>query len=206
MDTTIKDTRPLTDNKSSCCIVSWSAIFAGALIAFSLSALFNLLNAGLGLVLFPETFHALLSLSVAGYIWLIICGIIALFIAGFITGKILRYYSTSPFNGMLHGFLAWSLALLVTVMLASHFATAAASQIPAGVQVAVDGTQSAQNETTSSSSTSDNMADNQHVAQESKAIGGATIGIFFIFLLSAIAAIIGGYLGTKTGRFTRFDQ
>lgn len=180
-----------TIHKQGHCVISWSAIIAGALIAFALSALFNLFNAGLGFVVFPETFHVLTTLTITSYIWLIICGVIAMFIAGYATGKIMRCNSASPCNGFLHGFLAWSLALLLALTLASHFAQTAA-QMTAATQVSSN-TQSDM----ASSETPADVSSSSQTTQSSQAVGGATIGLFLIFLFGALAAGLGGYFGVR---------
>lgn len=185
MDTTVRST---DISSSSRCTVSWSAIIAGALVAFSLSALFNLLNTGLGLVTFPESFRALAAVTIAGYVWLIICGIVAMFLAGFVAGKIYRHYCVAPCGGGLHGFLAWSLALLVSVMIASHFASASA-------QSAAVANQTDRN-TIAIRIGDQNLAEHR-AAQAADILGGATLGVFFIFLVGAVAATIGGHIAAK---------
>ncbi len=188
MDTVIRDDK-LARTPGTCC-VSWSAIIAGALVAFSLSALLNLLNAGLGLVAFPESFRALTGVTAAGYIWLVICGIIAMFLAGWVAGKIVRHYAGACY-GALHGFLAWSLALLLTVYLAAHFAHASAD---------------AADRTTVDNRVEATRIIDQHDAaraeQAADVAGGITLGIFFIFLIGAAAATAGGYVGSKNGPMT----
>lgn len=188
MDTPVRNNTVAGPNR---CAVSWSAIFAGALVAFALSALFNLLNAGLGLVVFPESFRALTALSIAGYIWLIICGIIAMFIAGLVAGKVYRHYSPSACGGGLHGFLAWSVALLLTVIVAAHFAHATAETAAAGAKENRTAISTQVDENTDSETAKDRAENAADV------LGGATLGVFFIFLLGAAAATAGGYVGAR---------
>lgn len=169
------------------CAVSWSAVIAGALVAFSLSVLFNMLNAGLGLVAFPESFRALGTLGMGGYFWLIICGIIAMFIAGWVAGKVYSFFSASSCGGVLHGFLAWSLALLISLIVAAHFAQASAQAAAAAkLDNRVDSTRSMEQPATTA--TTEDAAD---------MLGSASLGIFFIFLLGAAAASVGGYVGAR---------
>lgn len=185
MDTTVRST---TVSDSTNCAVSWSAIIAGALVAFSLSALFNLLNAGLGLVTFPESFHSLATLTIAGYIWLIICGIVAMFLAGYVAGKIYRHYALATCGGGLHGFLAWSLALLLSVIIASHFVSASAQSAAVANQ---------NTRTDMAVRIGDRGLAEQRAEQAAEALGGATLGIFFIFLIGAVAATAGGHIAAK---------
>jgi hypothetical protein len=169
----------------SCCLVSWSSIIAGALVAFSLSALLNLLNTGLGLMAFPETFRSMLGVSAGGYIWLIICAIVAMFLAGLVAGHLARHRGGA--YGALHGFLAWSLALLLTVTIAVHIIAPATAASQANADRAENS----------------RMMDQQSVSQveqAAEAAGTATLGIFFIFLVGAISAGVGGFVGAKCCR------
>lgn len=181
MDTSVRSNTVVTDR--SLCAVSWSAIIAGALVAFSLSTLFHLLNAGLGLVSFPESFRALTTVTIAGYIWLIVCGIIAMFLAGLVAGKIYRHFSPSACSGALHGFLAWSLALLLSVFVAAHFVNSAAQVANANANA---------NDITVR--VGDRSVNEDRTEQAANVLGGASLGIFFVFLLGAAAATAGGYL------------
>lgn len=191
MDTVIRDEK-LT--RTGFCLISWTAVIAGALIAFSLSALLNLLNAGLGLMAFPQNYHSMAGVTAGGYIWLILCGVIAMLIAGWVTGRIVRNQANAC-HGLLHGFLAWSLALLVSLFLASHFAVAAAEALDkTTASTAVerpDATRVMDHDTTTpnEAARAEQAADNT---------GTATIGLFLVLLLGAIAACVGGYLGAKS--------
>jgi hypothetical protein len=162
--------------------ISWSAIIAGALIAFSLSALFNMFNAGIGLITFPQLLRGLAEVGVGGYIWLLVCSIVAMFLAGLATGYIGRYLDGACY-GFLQGFIAWSLALLVTFIITIHLADI-------GAQVL-------------SRVNPDNRVDvsrviSQHnIAGAAQSGGSATLGVFFIFLVGAISAAVGGSIGAK---------
>jgi hypothetical protein len=176
------------------CGVCWSAIFAGALVAFALGALFNLLNTGLGLVTFPESFRASVALSIGGYIWLIICGIIAMFIAGFVAGKIFRRSTEGgSCGGFLHGFLAWSLALLLSLLIAAHFAHIAA---PAFANAKTENTAVATNQNEAA------PLNQRELQQAADVLGGATLGIFIIFLIGALSAGVGGYVAARRDSVT----
>lgn len=176
------------------CSLSWSAVIAGALVAFSLSVLFNLLNAGLGLVSFPESFRGFGVLSAGAYIWLIICAIVAMFIAGWVAGRIVRHFAGACY-GFLHGFLAWSLALLFTIFIAAHFAHAAAAA--AAARSAVENRPEAARVVERATAPDTTTADNVTIEQAADIAGTTTLGIFFIFLLGALAAGVGGYVGAK---------
>lgn len=184
MDTTVRN-NPIETHQSGCA-VSWTAIVAGALTAISLSFLFNLLNAGLGLVSFPNLFGGLVSLSIGGLLWVILCTIVAMFIAGYVAGKIHRHYFGVGCGGCLHGFLAWSLALLLSLIVAAHFVQAGAHAIEAAKET-----------TTVNIDVGEHGVASERAQTAVSVLGGVTLGAFFTFLLGAAAASVGGHLGNK---------
>lgn len=91
--------------------ITWSAIFAGIVLALAIEALFNLLGLGLGLSAFTPDPDTLANLGVGSVIWLIISGIISMFIGGWVAGKL------SGIEGTLHGLVVWGFATLLIFML-----------------------------------------------------------------------------------------
>jgi len=187
--------------------LSWTAIVAGALAAIGISFLFNLFSLGAGLAAF--TFNQdMYSVAIGGIIWLIICGIVSMFIAGWITGLVAARRGSLS-GGCLHGFIAWCLALIVAFLLASHFTTMMA--VPATGAAAQNGlppimrisTINADRTVTVNRAEGTRNADTRvqvtpkKVESTANKLGGAAIATFFIFLLGALAAMLGGYLGKK---------
>jgi hypothetical protein len=94
--------------------LSWSAIFAGALIALGFLALFVTFGAALGLsVIDPYQItrnENSAGWTVATIIWVALSGIAALFIGGWFAGHLGRYARE---NSIVQGALVWALAVVV---------------------------------------------------------------------------------------------
>lgn len=191
--------------------ISWSAIVVGTLVAIGLGFLFDLLNLGIGAAAYKTTGEGMAGLMIGGLIWLIICAIITMFIAGWVTGRFASHEcgNCKAGVGVAHGFAMWSLALIITLIMAMH----AGSLIPfythlpyVGVtqsSVTSDNTAAATNATsttTTTTSSTDNTApatnENASTDNAAKAFGMATLSVFLIFLIGAIAACVGAGLAT----------
>jgi hypothetical protein len=131
--------------------ITWSAVISGAMIAFGLTFLFHLLTIGIGLSIFSTNEQGIKELAFNGYIWTLVGGVIILFIAGWKTGKLVRIcpmhtlhmqqpavplqptlsetVSTNSHcycsHGMTHGFLAWVLYLIISLIFMIFIAQAA---------------------------------------------------------------------------------
>jgi hypothetical protein len=210
-DTGVRDERSL--KKTGCGWVSWSAIIAGAITAFALSILINLLNAGLNLVPFPGFFQALAGTGVGGFIWLIICSIVIMFLAGLLAGAIVHHVAGAC-SGFIHGFLAWSLGTLLLLVLVPHLAGSSTTGAGAGAAGAAAANAAANTVAASQgepSNTLGSAGENTETATNQVAAAGnqmatavqntpaSNIGFLITYLLGAIAAGIGGVVGTKTG-------
>lgn len=97
--------------------ISWGAVLAGTLTAFSVLFLLNLLGFGIGLTTIdPMTENnALDGLGTGTIIWWAIANIGALFIGGMVAGRMSGLPSNS--DGGLHGFLTWGLYTLLSIYL-----------------------------------------------------------------------------------------
>lgn len=113
--------------------ISWSAIFVGALVAIGLSFIVYLFTSGLELSIFTTNSAGLISLAVGTFIWLIFASYISMFIAGLIAGLLARPNNHRCGLGVLHGFTAWCLSLVIVSVLALHssflMVTAGTSQL-----------------------------------------------------------------------------
>ncbi|UHG93818.1 hypothetical protein [Spirosoma oryzicola] len=95
--------------------ISWSAVFAGVLVAIVSQLLLSLLGLGIGLsTIDPETEqNPTAGLGTGGAIWYVISSLLSLFVGGWIAGRL----ASAPrlFDGIIHGVLTWSLATLLTI-------------------------------------------------------------------------------------------
>ena len=95
--------------------ISWSAIFAGVLVAIVAQMLLTLLGLGIGLsTIDPVTEqNPTAGLGTGSAVWYIISSLLSLFVGGWIAGRL----ASSPrlFDGIIHGVLTWCLATLITI-------------------------------------------------------------------------------------------
>jgi hypothetical protein len=149
--------------ESSVSAVSWPAIFAGSLIAASISLLLVALGSGLGLAsvsAWPGSGVSVTTFSVMTAIWLIVVQWVASGAGGYLTGRLRTKWTGTHthevfFRDTAHGFIAWSVA---TVIVASVLASATSSVVGSGTRAAAGATQAAaqgaMNSQTSSSGSS----------------------------------------------------
>ena len=112
--------------------VTWSAVLAGAAVSAALGLILLALGTGLGLSsvsLWSTVGVSASAISKAAVIWLILMQIMSSSMGGYIAGRLRTKWTAIHsdevyFRDTAHGFLAWSVALVVT---AAFLATAAAS-------------------------------------------------------------------------------
>ncbi len=97
--------------------ISWGAIFAGTVTALAIATMLNLLGLGIGFSSIDplNEVHPLEGLGTGTIIWWGLSNLIALFIGGYVAGRVSGYPSKQ--DGGVHGFLSWSLYALVSFLL-----------------------------------------------------------------------------------------
>ncbi len=97
--------------------ISWGAILSGTLTAIVVAFLLNILGLGIGLTTIDPMTEAntLDGLGTGTLVWWGVSNIAALFIGGMVAGRMSGLPSNS--DGGLHGFLAWSLYLIISLYL-----------------------------------------------------------------------------------------
>ena len=114
--TTYKD-NPLAGGLALTKRISWSAVFAGVLVAIVTQMLLTLLGIGVGLgTIDPvQEQNPTAGLGIGTAIWYIISSLLSLFVGGWVAGRL----ASTPrlFDGVIHGVLTWSLVTLFTVYL-----------------------------------------------------------------------------------------
>lgn len=95
--------------------ISWSAVFAGVLIAIVTQLLLSLLGLGIGLgTIDPmEEQNPTAGLGTGTAIWYIISSLLSLLAGGWVAGRLAS--SPRPFDGIIHGVLTWALVTLLTI-------------------------------------------------------------------------------------------
>lgn len=115
--------------------ISWSAVFAGVLVAVVTQMLLTLLGLGIGLGSLDtvEEQNSTAGLGIGTAIWYIVSSLLSLFAGGWVAGRL----ASAPrmFDGVIHGVLTWSLVTLFTV----YLLTTAVGRIIGGVGSLVSG-------------------------------------------------------------------
>lgn len=123
--------------------VSWAAILAGAATAVAASLIMLAIGAGLGLASvspWANVGASLTTFTVMTAIWLIMTQWVASGFGGYLTGRLRTKWSGTHqhevfFRDTAHGFLAWSVATLIAVVLVS---SSAVMTIRTGIGAAAD--------------------------------------------------------------------
>ena len=98
--------------------VSWGAIFAGAVSAVALTALFSLLGLGIGFgSLDPAEGDSVSGVPKATLAWWAVTSIVATGIGGFVAARLAGIPRT--LTGALHGLAVWAVATILTLWLAT---------------------------------------------------------------------------------------
>ncbi len=99
--------------------ISWSAVFAGVLVAIVTQMLLTLLGLGVGFGSLDtvEEQNPAAGLGIGSAIWYIVSSLLSLYLGGWVAGRL----ASTPrlFDGVIHGVLTWSLVTLATVYLLS---------------------------------------------------------------------------------------
>lgn len=117
-------------------IMSWSAVFAGTVVALGLWALFNVFGLAAGLTaLDPSDPDSARAAGIGTGIWSVIAPLIALFIGGFLAAKLANVRAKSV--GATHGAVLWGLCTVLGIaILGMTVGTVISGTARAGTQIA----------------------------------------------------------------------
>lgn len=205
--------------------ICWGSVFAGAFVAIGLGFLVYLFTAGVGLTAFTTDTTGLTTLAIGGFIVLFFLSYFIMFLAGWTSGVAIKSYCHKPCFGGLHGFLAWSLALVIGIATHSLFMAASPTNLTANVAPAfvqlttatvtpttttnataatkatvtkatvVKGKTTAKTETTTATPTTTVTTPTEQAANY---VGMGVLATFALFLIGAIGSWMGGYFGVKS--------
>lgn len=133
------DDAPPVESSSSA--VSWSAIIAGAVSAAALTVVLMFLGSGLGLTMVSPWGNrgaGITAFAVSAAIWMIVVQWLSSALGGYMTGRLRARWvgvhtDETFFRDTAHGLLAWALATLIVVCMATSSLTSA---VGTGVQAA----------------------------------------------------------------------
>lgn len=192
------DTR--STHNHPCCNLSWRAILAGAFVGLGLGFLLNLFGVSIGLTAFTTSKEGLTTLAVGGFIGLAIVSFISMFVAGWVAGHLGG--DGSRYSGAIYGFTTWSVALVLTAVIAAHFGEIFASPNFSVTKIVTD-TSSSLNLPQNKGTVEKNVKTTDVTVNSEKAVnilGTSLFLTFVLFLIGAIAACLGGYAATRCCR------
>lgn len=169
-----------------CKCLSWKPIFAGALVAIGLTFLLNLFSVAIGLTAFTTGSDGVEKLALSGLIATSIGVVASMFAAGWLTGYLGKHYCTKRHLGALYGFLAWCVALIIAIFLASHAQEYVRfyGHFISGTTVQMAGSTVAGTVTASAELSPNTLVISTYI-------------IFILFFLSAFSCSLGGHAGMR---------
>ncbi len=187
-------------------LISGSAIIIGALVGVGLGFLLNLFIVAIGLSAFTTDKDGMIILAVGGLLGMMIGTIACMFTAGYAAGYLGRPYCLKHNLGIMYGFAAWALALILTVLLTgsmSRYVAAYSTFItnPATMMIMKRDMMMAETErttvtkmtaVTSSKTTAVVPMDKEKMTNR---FGMGICTLFLLFFIGALSSCLGGYYG-----------
>lgn len=176
--------------------ISWTAVFVGALVGVGLAFLLNLFSVAIGLAAFSLDQNGMVTLAVSGFIAALIGAIVSMFLTGWVAAYLGRPFCVKRNLGVLYGFTAWCLALLImvlTFMPVSRYVSVYTNFLsnPASLTVVASSPRIVMTAPVPSS-TPKTVTNPPSVHP---AIGIGAFMIFILFIIGALASCIGGHCG-----------
>lgn len=112
--------------------VSWGAILAGTAVALAVQVLLMLLGTAIGMTTINPASEAnpMDGLATGGLIWWTITSIIAMFIGGWVSG---RLANGTPADGLMHGAMVWALSTLLITTAMGRVVTGVGTMVGHGL-------------------------------------------------------------------------
>lgn len=186
------------DNCMSCCVssLSWTAVIVGALVGIGLAFLLNLFSVAIGLSVYTTTTAGAMTLAIGGMVGLAIGIIVSMYVAGWVAGYLGRSHCVKRNLGVLYGFTAWCLALLITVMMTANMGRyiSTYSHFLSNPTV-VTLTQDKMDVMGTTKATANSPVEVVDVVVTAGNVGMGAFIIFILFSLGALASCFGGHCG-----------
>lgn len=180
--------------------ISWSAIFAGALVAIGLGFLLHLFGMAIGITALSMGDDGAYMVTIGGLIGLIVGVIVSMLAAGYAAGYLGRLYCPSRNLGILYGFVTWSLALLLSAILASHASNYVANYTNNLSQTTVVGSGS-DNSAAVGTTTPDRTArPSASVKATPETLAWSAFVVFLLFFIGAFSTCVGAMWGMSCQR------
>jgi hypothetical protein len=169
--------------------ISWPAIFVGALVGIGIGFLLNLFGIAIGLSVLSVNDGAV-SMAIGGLIGIAISVIVSSFMTGLIASYVGCPESCCARQGILYGFTAWSVSLILMAAITVPLGTYALSYAKFITKPAFLGHSSLV--ISEGAQSADIVTVDTHAL-----VTEAAFLVFFLFFLGAFSSTLGGYLGTS---------
>jgi len=184
-------------------LVSWRAVFAGAVIAVAVGAMLNLLGVALGAAAlnpFDLSRGDAEAFTAGAGVWVALANAVALFVGGFVASRAAKH--SDHHKGYLQGLTVWAIAFLLAILIATSTGAGgvtsvlngAAQRAPAD-DVAYAMTQPATAGTDASPAIP--AAAREEADDAANTTGTVALWAFLTMLLGAVAAAFGGRYGSR---------
>lgn len=185
---------------------SWTGIIAGALIAVGLSFLLSLFCAALGLSAFHTSAEGVTTIAIGGVIGMLIGIVAVMFFSGWVAGFLARKSCSTPCVGAIYGITAWCLALVITVVIATHTMEFVSANLYTITNHKITTANVFNNTATKVVANTEVVKPAQHKLDLTNINDEATTNFlalslfltFIMFFMGAIFSAIGGYCGAKS--------
>ncbi|MBA2663619.1 MAG: hypothetical protein H0U74_15120 [Bradymonadaceae bacterium] len=188
--------------------LSWSAVFAGTVVALVVMLLLNMLGIAIGASAFdPVGGQDMTGFGIGAGIWWTVAALISLFAGGWVAGRVAGI--PERYEAVIHGIVTWGLVSLVTIFM---LATTAGNLVGGALGV-VGQTLSAVTDSPALSEAIEGQVAEQQAqpgpiidtqqaqqigAQASDVVAGAAFWAFIALLLGGLLAAIGGAVGGRS--------
>jgi hypothetical protein len=133
-----RDTHPVGSNEANSSGVSWSAVWAGGFVTAALSLILLALGTGLGFAsvsVWSGVGASASAIGTAAILWFILTQILSASMGGYLAGRLRTKWAGIHtdevyFRDTAHGFLAWSVALVITAAFLASAATSLMGSAP----------------------------------------------------------------------------
>ncbi|MGC1183411.1 hypothetical protein [Legionella sp.] len=175
--------------KSNFTHLHWTAIFAGAIVGIGLAFLLDVFGIAIGLSAYSSTSHGAV-IAIGGFLGILIGVIVAMGTAGFVAGYLSRFNHCCCHGGVLHGFITWSIALILSALLIMPLSRYVSfyedSLYPAVASIEAPPSNAQPNVS---------AAGNQNVTTEVKNLAWSSWILFILFFVGALSSCIGACCG-----------
>lgn len=186
-----------TNNVERMSYVSWTAIFSAAVVGVGVNFLLNLFSLALGISSFSVKAIGQTLFSFIGFSGFLLSAMIAMFITGWLSGRLSPTVLPRRW-GVVYGFLAWSVLLIITIILITNmiqymaFHTNFTSNL-----VSIKLTNNSPMLTETAAHLMQNSPLSFNVETHQKVIVLNAWLTFILFFTGTIASCVGGFIGYK---------